>query len=196
VTRSEKDKDPATREEDEELDEPMEDASEARRVEGGERAAAGVGEEEREEDEDGRTRVAVETLMRRYGDQLLQVFHANNLTFTSVDWQTIFAQILATTSNEGEGMGQGRDNTDFLRMLMNMSNDIERAMEYCEEGRDLGHLEEYLDQQDPETSLFSSIGRKAVKEGGRIGERVVHVIVPAGGGEGQSRTTTTTRGTN
>lgn len=45
-------------------------------------------------------------------------------------------------------------------------------MAYCEEGNDPDTLEEFLDNQNPSESLFSSIGRRQ-RDVGRIGERIL-----------------------
>lgn len=139
-------------------------------------------EEEEEDKEDAaekRNRIALETLMRRYGDQILQAFHSNNLTFTSVDWEALIMRLAQSSAN-----GSQEGDAEFLRMFTSMSHDIEQALAYCEEGNDPEKLEEYLDSQDPQTSLFASIGRKS-RDAGRIGERVL-----------VSSTTTTTTTTN
>jgi COMPASS component SWD3 len=78
-------------------------------------------------------RAAIETLMRTYGDKILQLFHRHNVTFSSLDW----SDILSSVGNE--------DVTELIQMVNEMSYDFQRACEYCTtEGNNMEGLEQYL----------------------------------------------------
>jgi COMPASS component SWD3 len=93
-----------------------------------------ITEEEQESDTLMAThRIAVESLMRKYGDQLLLIFHRHNVTFSSMDW-----------SSSMQAVPEG-DSNDLSDMAQDMADDILKAMEFCErEGNDPQKLSEYL----------------------------------------------------
>jgi len=65
-------------------------------------------------------RAAVETLMKKHGDQILKIFHKFNFTFSSpLDWQSFL--------NENEG--QGNHSADLLQMINEMAADFAKALE-------------------------------------------------------------------
>lgn len=70
-------------------------------------------------------RIAAETLMQRYGDQILEVFHSNNMTFTSVDWESLIGRFLEQNQNNSQNFASLQNQTDVMQILVNMSNDIE-----------------------------------------------------------------------
>jgi len=94
-----------------------------------------ITEEEQESDTLMAThRIAVESLMRKYGDQLLLIFHRHNVTFSSMDW-----------SSTMQAVPDREDSNDLTNMAEEMADDILKAIEFCErEGNDPQKLSEYL----------------------------------------------------
>jgi len=79
-------------------------------------------------------RTAVESLMRKYGDKILQLFHRYNVTFSSLDWNNILSSI-----------GNESDASDLIQMVNEMALDFQRAYEYCStEGNTAEGLEAHL----------------------------------------------------
>jgi WD40 repeat protein len=108
-----------------------------------------ITEEEQESDTLMAThRIAVESLMRKYGDQLLLIFHRHNVTFSSMDWSSTMQAV----------PDQG-DSSDLSNMAEEMADDILKAMEFCErEGNDPQKLSEYLSSMtiSPSTTTTTS----------------------------------------
>jgi len=77
-------------------------------------------------------RAAIETLMRTYGDKILQLFHRHNVTFSSLDWSDILSSV-----------GHDDDATELIQMVNEMAFDFQRACEYCNTA---GHTAEGLEQ--------------------------------------------------
>jgi len=77
-------------------------------------------------------RAAIETLMRTYGDKILQLFHRHNVTFSSLDWSDILSSV-----------GNDDDASELIQMVNEMAFDFQRACEYCNTA---GHTPEGLEQ--------------------------------------------------
>eukprot|EP01125_Pyxidicula_operculata_P021696 TRINITY_DN851_c0_g3_i2.p1 TRINITY_DN851_c0_g3~~TRINITY_DN851_c0_g3_i2.p1 ORF type:complete len:664 (+),score=145.38 TRINITY_DN851_c0_g3_i2:91-2082(+) len=79
-------------------------------------------------------RIAVESLMKRFGDKILALFHKYNVTFSTLDWGNLLTSI---ENNE--------DRMEFLNIINHMSKDFERALAYCAtRPNDLASLPSYL----------------------------------------------------
>jgi COMPASS component SWD3 len=106
-----------------------------------------ITEEEQESDTLMAThRIAVESLMRKYGDQLLLIFHRHNVTFSSMDWSSTMQAV----PDEG-------DSNDLGEIGTQMADDILKAMEFCErEGNDPQKLSEYLSNMTISPSTTTS----------------------------------------
>jgi len=95
-------------------------------------------------------RTAVESLMRKYGDKILQLFHRYNVTFSSLDWNNILSSI-----------GNESDASDLIQMVNEMALDFQRAYEYCNtedntaEGLE-AHLASFHADSSPAISTIAS----------------------------------------
>jgi len=91
-------------------------------------------------------RIAVESLMRKYGDQLLLIFHRHNVTFSSMDWSSTL-----------QAVPDREDSNDLSNMAEEMADDILKAIEFCErEGNDPQKLSDYLSSMSVSSTSTTS----------------------------------------
>jgi len=71
-------------------------------------------------------RTAVESLMQKYGDKILKIFHQYNFTFSCpLDWQQLLSNV-----------GQDEESAELLQMVNEMATDFAKAFDYYRTSND------------------------------------------------------------